>query len=154
MATVWRWLVLGAAAALGGVLVAFGVPAPKVEPTKRALVGEWSFTSSLKQPNDTEVVWTLRENGTVRIDGFDRASGALARGPMVGRWRLEGRDLLCVWEVWNEAERRPAQVQERLRVRESGAGSLALQVIYPPPRDSEEGATLEFKRFGGWVQRP
>ena len=135
-----------------GVVVT-GVPAPKPEPSAGRIVGEWSYAASIKQPNDTEVVWTFRDNGTVRIDGVDRANGEEVRGPMVGRWRLEGRDLLVTWETWNERDNHPVQVEERLRIRELTDGALAVQVIYAPPRDPPEGHTLEFKRFGGWDRR-
>jgi hypothetical protein len=79
------------------------------------------------------------------------SNGKLVRGPMVGRWRLEGQDVLVNWESWNEAKRPPWQVEERLQVRQLNEGSLTLQVI--PPRQPAEGRTLEFKRFAGWDKR-
>src|SRR4051812_25502254 len=90
------------AGALALVLAANGPGAPNADPKKeplaRRLAGEWSFFVSLKGPEDTELVWTLRANGVCRMDAVDRKSREQARlptGPMhaphplVGRWRLE-----------------------------------------------------------------
>jgi hypothetical protein len=137
------------ALSVGGMAL-LAAPTPKPNVLEHRLVGEWSFKATREKENDSEVVWTIRENGSVRIDMVTARTGEKVRGPMVGRWTLDRGDLLVTWETWNEAHSRPVQVEERLRVRELEQANLTLRQIYAPPRDPAEGITLEFKRFAGW----
>src|SRR4051812_40916375 len=103
--------------------------APGAEPDKPVfsaehLVGEWSQVITRQQKDDTLLVVTFRKNGVCRLDALDRATKKQPTGPDchlpgVGTWKVEGSELVIVWENWNEAEQRPIEQKDRSRIEKS-----------------------------------
>jgi hypothetical protein len=116
------------------------------------LKGEWSFTATRDQPDDTEIVWTFRPNGVFRIDGIDRKTRKQVKG-LVGLWSVEKGDLHLVEEVWNDKYLCPMQTREWLRIPSVSETELVLQPLEASVYRMER-KPLEFKRFAGWPSKP
>jgi hypothetical protein len=124
----------------------------------KKLSGEWSIPQKRQSANDTLTVWTFRNDGTVRLDAIDAQSRQKVReGPMVGRWRVDGDEVVCIWEVWNDTYRRPArdtEASDRFRVRAISEKELSLQVVARRGRPVSDEELLRYQRFSGWGQKP
>jgi hypothetical protein len=120
------------------------------------IAGEWSLPTSRDTADDTLVVWTFEADGIVRLDAIDAQNREKVReGPMVGRWRVDGKELVCRWEVWDDRRHRPAegaQTEERFRVRSVSKKELVLLVVARRGRPVSKEEIIRYKRFPGWEQ--
>jgi hypothetical protein len=124
----------------------------------KKIAAEWARSASRGTADDTLIVWTFKADGIVRLDAIDVQSRKKVReGPMVGRWYVDGKEVVCRWEVWNDRQHRPAEgteAEERFRVRSLSEKELALLVVTKRGRPVAEEELLRYKRFPGWERVP
>ena len=121
------------------------------------LVGEWQRPVRGEKPDDTLMVWTFRDTGVCRIDYLDTATGRVnvevfAGSPGVGRWRLDGGELVVETEAWVGDKRLPHRHVERLPVESLTADKLVVRRL-PDPRTTR-WVTEAYTRFAGWDKQP
>ena len=138
-------------AVVGGSSVLCGAEDVKTPDTTKQLAGEWLLSNSQHAPENVVVIWTFKPNGIVRLDAINAKSREKVReGPMVGRWRAEGKDIICNWESWNDRQHRPAEAEERFRVRMVSKSELLLEIVSRRGKPVAEKESLHYKRFSGW----
>jgi hypothetical protein len=154
---VWFKRYLGGFALLtvaGGSMALCGAEDVKTPSVTKQLAGEWLLSTSQSTPDKALIIWTFKSDGIVRIDAIDpRSREKVREGPMVGRWRVKGDEIICTWEVWNDKQHRPTrgeEAEEWFRVRTMNKSELALEVVSRRGKPVAEGELLRYKRFSGW----
>ncbi len=150
-----RWL-MGMAilsVAIGAILLR--LKSPGTNDLADRLTGEWEVLPSLKFPEDMVVVWTFKSNGIIRVDAIDAQSRKTVRElPLVGRWQVDGGEVVCTWESWQATKNRPTENEERLLVRSISENELVVVVTGCDGRRVADEQLLRYKRFPGWSKEP
>ena len=107
-----------------------------------------------QKADDVLIVLTFRPNGVCRFDAVDAVTREQPRGPkdrlpMVGTWKLEGKELVLTLENWNEGKQRPIEVVNRMRLEKLTEQELVYRPILPD-RPEEKQEVSKWKRFEGW----
>ncbi len=136
---------------------------PKPAVTAERVRGEWFAQGSLEdREGQVNIIVNFRPSGICRIDTVDGATGEKVRVDdlpatkagnhlsNVGQWRVDGTDIVVVWERWDEATNRPAQREVRYRVESLSDDELVFKVFHP---DGKSGRHAHlWRRFQGWDQ--
>jgi hypothetical protein len=153
-----RWAIGLVLLAVAGGALNFRSEAADPDNLTKKITGEWAQPGALHKADDSLVVWTFKADGIVRLDAIDVESRKKVREmPMVGRWHVDGKEVVCRWEVWNDRRNRPskgAECEERFRVRSLSEKELVLLVVARRGRPVIEEELISFKRFPGWEREP
>lgn len=140
-----QWLIALALLAVASSVIILRTSFAKPDDLTQRLTGEWKLIG-----NEMEIVWSFKATGIVRLDVSSERHRTSLTMPMVGRWRLDGDEVVCTLEVWNDKYNRAVETEERLRVRTINDKELTLVVVAQLGKRVKDGKVLQYQRFPGW----
>jgi hypothetical protein len=141
-----------------GLTACFASGADPVKPviTADRIVGEW-YVETVRSEGSYIIVLTFRPNGVWRFDALDPTTRKRAQipeerlGNQVGLWKIDGSDVVIMFERWSEADQRPYQKENRWRIKKLTAKDLEYTVI--DKELNRESPPARWQRFGGWGKK-
>lgn len=124
----------------------------------KKITGERAQPGSPHKADDSLVVWTFKPYEIVRLDAIDLEIRRKVREmPIVERWYVDRKKVVCRWKLWNDRLNRPSkrvESEERFRLRSLSEKELVLLVVARQGRPVAEEELTSSKRFPGCEGAP